>query len=128
MITNVAQQPDVSFKAKYPTEKIIALASKTDIRKADAVNLINSITRLTKEEQKAMLRVDNVAFKKYLTLISDWIQTDVPILKKFILKLNNNNCSKEKVYNEAIQLLGDEINIKRLKHPHNEQKKFKKFI
>jgi len=116
MITNLTQQPNVSFKAKYPTEKILALASKTDIRKADAVNLINSITRLTKEEQKAMLRVDNIAFTKYLTLISDWIQADVPVLKKFVSKLDGNNNSKQKVYNEAVQLFGDEIDISSLKY------------
>ena len=117
MLINNSSNPTLSFKQKYPTETILAVASKKDIRKSDAVNFINSITKLKKDEQKAMLKIDNIVFLKYLETVSDYLVNQVPGLKKFVIQLDSNLYKKEDIYNKAIVMLGDEIDVKRLSYP-----------
>lgn len=117
MIINDSSHSKFAFGNKYPTKTILAIASKKDIRKADAVNFINSITKLNKEEQKAILRIDNKAFLKHLQNVAEHLMSQIPGLKKLVLQLENTSSKKDEIYKKAILLYGDEIDVKRLINP-----------
>lgn len=111
----------LTFGEKYSTKTILEIASKKDFSKAEAVNFINSITKLNKSEKKEILKVDNIAFSKYLQSVSEYLINQIPGLKKYVIQLNSDLYKKDDVYNNAIVSLGDKINVKRLIIPKNKK-------
>lgn len=66
IINHNPNHPTQNFKGKYPIEKVINFVTpNNNIRKADWINFINSIATIKKDEYKAMLRPDNVAYNKH---------------------------------------------------------------
>lgn len=113
-INNYTSQ--TSFTEKYPVERLLSCAcEKPFIRKSESINLITSLCKLTKEEKRNALRYEDV-FESYMKKAGDYILTEVPSLKHYARMIDNSDIERRNyIINKAVEELGDEINVERLK-------------
>lgn len=110
-INNYSNQ--TTFGQKYQIDRLLSCAcDKPFIRKADSVNLITSMLKLRKEEQREMLRHEKV-FADYLKKTGEYILVQVPGLQKFVDKINKSSGDYKKYAIEsATECFGEMIDIK----------------
>lgn len=113
-INNYTSQ--TSFTEKYPVERLLSCAcEKPFIRKSESINLITSLCKLTKEEKRNAMRYENV-FESYMKKAGDYILAEVPSLKYYARMIDNSDIERRNyIINKAVEELGDEINVERLK-------------
>lgn len=105
-----------SFKAnRYSTETVINFIIPNNMRKADSINFIRSISFITKEQHKALMQPDNIAFNKETKKVINHLLSQIPQLERFIEKADYlHPIYKQKVIENAKKLYGEEITIKKL--------------
>ena len=105
-----------TFQAKYSTADVVNFVATNDkMRKADCINFIHSVVSVTKDEHKAMMRTDNIAFKKQLARVINHLLREVPELEKIAKEINTlPQVYKSNIIEKAEALYGNEIEIKKL--------------
>lgn len=121
-INNYTSQ--TSFTEKYPVERLLSCAcEKPFIRKSESINLITSLCKLTKEEKRNALRYEDV-FQSYMKKAGDYILAEVPSLKHYARMIDNSDIEKRNyIINKALEELGEEIDVERLKKTQSKTRK-----
>lgn len=118
MIINSIHHPTnkQTFQARYSTADIVNFVATNDkMRKADCINFIHTVVSVTKDEHRAMMRTDNIAFKKQLARVINHLLNEVPELEKLAKEINNRpQIYKNNIIEKAEALYGNKIEIKKL--------------
>ena len=105
-----------TFQAKYSTADVVNfVATNEKMRKADCINFIHTVVSVTKDEHKAMMRADNIAYKKQLVRVINHLLSEVPALEKIAKEINTlPPIYKNNIIEKAEALYGNKIEIKKL--------------